>query len=422
VTEAEVFISYSRFRWSERPDSATDADAARRWLARQVTLDLIKVVEKGIAKAGYRCWRDEPSMTPGDELARKIDAALLSCAGAVIFLDQDAIERSSWVRWESAILSWRQHIGMPVRVVPVLVGMAAEQLGEHGFGPSRIDQTLAYNVELATVDPESADYPRKLAQHARQIIKALGVLEGEPEGPISIWVSSIADCLPDNPESWRASLEPVIPRSERLRMSAYPARIVARELVVADRDTFERIVNAFYLFSFKDTRRFKRNLEPVWVPADAATGIAEVKDWSPGRRVIAVNAAEPDTGADVVRRALPQTSHRQRLELNITSTTIAGAVDEARKAIKGKWGPAPDHVAKNLGGCFVMVSCGGQWSADLAQVIGELASAYPSLTYVVMVGDSESGQCERLEPPLPENADDEAHSFEAMLCDLLEAG
>jgi len=39
-----------------------------------------------------------------------------------------------------------------------------------------------------------------------------------------------------------------------------------------------------------------------------------------------------------------------------------------------------------------------------------------------MVGDSEPEQYERLEPGLPENADEEAHSFVAMLEDLLEAG
>ena len=69
-----------------------------------------------------------------------------------------------------------------------------------------------------------------------------------------------------------------------------------------------------------------------------------------------------------------------------------------------------------------MVSCGGKWSADLAQIIAELASAYPSLTYVVMVGDTEPEHYERLEPGLPENADAEADSFVAMLDDLFEAG
>ena len=73
---------------------------------------------------------------------------------------------------------------------------------------------------------------------------------------------------------------------------------------------------------------FKLNLEPVWLPADAATGIAEAKDWLPGKRIIAVNATDPGTGADVVRRALPRASNHQRLEWTITSVTIKEAVDD----------------------------------------------------------------------------------------------
>ena len=263
------------------------------------------MIEKAIDNAGYQPWRDEPSLTEGDQFACKIDAALLSCAGAVIFLDPDALERSSWVRWESAILTWRQRISMPVRVVPVLIGVAPEELSKHGYEPSRLGQTLAHIIDLAAVDPDSVAYPGELDRHASQIVEALGELEAEPSGPISIWIDSIADCLPTNSHTWRASLEPQIPRGERLRLSARPARIVARELVVADRDAFERIVNAFSVFPFRDKVMFKWNLKPVWVPADAATGIAEAKDWLPGRRIIAVNATEPGTGADVVAGSAP---------------------------------------------------------------------------------------------------------------------
>ena len=155
---AEVFISYSRFRRGDRPDPNSNPNAADHWRARKVTLDLVSVVEKAIGAAGYQAWRDEPSLMVGDPFARKIDATLLSCAGAVIFLDPDALKRSSWVRWESAILTWRQRISMPVRVVPVFIGVAPKQLTKHGYGPSRLDQTLAHVIDLATVDPTALKF------------------------------------------------------------------------------------------------------------------------------------------------------------------------------------------------------------------------------------------------------------------------
>jgi hypothetical protein len=416
--KAEVFISYSRCPRGSRPDSA-DPGAFRRWRARSIVLDLLARLESAAAAHGYQAWRDEPALAEGDLIADMIDAALLSCAGAVILLDPDGLDQSDWVRWESAILTWRQYIHMPVRVVPVFIGVEPEQLAKHGYGPSRLDRRLAYRIDPATLDPDSGAYADELEQRAADIVSALGELEGEPVGPISLWVNRIADCLPVNGDSWRPSLEPELPRGERLRLSAQPGRVVARELLVAKRDRFERIVNAFYGFSFRDAPMLKLNLQPVWVPPEAATGLAEVKDRPPGERIIAVNAAEPGTGADVVRRALPRVSSRQRLEWTITAVTAADAVSEAAQAITRKWGPEPDRVAENLDGCFVMMSCGSCPSADLALIVAELASAYPCLTYVVMVGDVGPGRYELLIPGLPENADEAARSFDAMLDDML---
>jgi len=416
---AEVFISYSRRAPGDRPDLDSDPRAAGRWLTRTVARDMIGVLEQAVAAAGYQAWRDQPCIRAGDPFANKIDAALLSCAGAVVLLNRDALERSSWVRWESAILTWRERIGMPVRVVPVLIGVEPGRLRKHGHEPSRLDRTQAHAIDPAGLNPDSPAYLGELERHARQIVEALGELEVEPAGPISAWINRIAACLPADCDSWRPSLEPVLPRGERLRLSAQPARIVARELLAAERDSVERIVNAFYGFPFNDTSTLKLNLQPVWVAANSATRIAEAKDRQPGKRIIAVNATEPGTGADVVRRALPRASNRQRLEWAITSVTPEDAVREVMRAIREKWGDEPERVVKNLGGCFVMLSCRGIPSAVLAQIVGSLAHAYPSLTYVVMVGDAYPAQYQRLEPSLPQNADEKARSFDAMLDDLL---
>ncbi len=418
----EVFISYSRFRRDAAPGVRPGRAAGKRWLARKVAFDLMDVVIEAAARAGYQVWRDESSMTVGDQLGLTIDAALLSCAGAIVFLDPDALARSPWVRWESSILTWRQRIGMPVRVVPVLIEVGPEQLSRHGYGPSRLDQTLAHIVKLAGISPQSQGYGSWLDDHARQIVDELGKLEAEPAGPISVWIDRIALCLPEKSDRWRGALEQVIPRGERLRLSAYPDRVVARELLAADPASFQRIVNAFHGFSFADVKMFKFNLEPVWVPADAAIGMAAVKDRPPGKRIIAVNAVEAGTGADVVRRALPQAGHLQRLMWTIASATLEDAVADAKQQINGKWKNELARTVENLDGCFLMVSCGGSPVEFLAQLITELAAAYPSLTFVVMTGDSEPENYEKLDPCLPEAADEVGHTFDAELEDLLTVG
>jgi TIR domain len=415
---AEVFISYSRRLAGNRPGPGSRRGAIRHWRSRTAALDLIGALEKAVAAAGYQAWRDRPSLRPGDPFARKIDAALLSCAAAVIVIDRDALEHSSWVRWESAILSWRGRIRMPVRVVPVFIGVRPEDLRKHGYEPSRLDQTLAYAIDPAGLDPDSPTYKDDVERHAQEIVAALGALEAEPEGPIKAWINRVAACLPTNWELWLAHVEQVIPRGQRLRLSDKPASIVARELLVAERDSFMQIMSAFYGFPFNDSSILKFNLEPVWVPADAATKIAEAKDRQPGSRIIAVNATEPRTGADVVRRALPQVTNYQRLQCSIAAVSVEEAVREAMTAIREKW-PDGGSRAEQIGGCFVMISCGDSPAADLLDIVTSLASAYPRLTYVVMIGDAGPVSYEGLDPGLPQDADEEARSFDAMLHELI---
>lgn len=419
---AEVFISYGRRPPGDRPDSNADPAGVRRWRARTLALNLGDALEAALAAAGYQPWRDVSVLTDGDQFADRIDAALLSCAGAIILLDHDTLDRSSWVRWESAILTWRQRIDAPVRVVPVLIGVTAEELKQHGYEPSRIDRTQAHVIDPAVVDPDSADCPGELKKHADQIVEALGQLEGEASGDISRWVKRIASCLPADCDDWRAEVAEKLRRGERLRLSAEPRRMVARELLAADRARFERIMAAFYGYPFTDGTRLKLNLEPVWVPADTATGIAEAKYQPPGQRIIAVNALESETGADVVRRAFPLASGRQRLQWTKKVVSVEDAIKAAKDAITRKWGADPRPSTDNLGGGFVMVGGDGCPPADLARIVAALAAAYPSLTYVVMVGGGQLPEYHWLEPALPPDADLQARGFDTVLDDFISPG
>jgi len=416
---AEVFISYGRRSPGDRPDADANQATIRRWRARTLALNLGGALENAISAAGYLPWRDVSALTEGDQFADRIDAALLSCAGAIILLDHDTLDRSSWVRWESAILTWRQRVDAPVRVVPVFIGVTTEELEQHGYEPSRINQALAYVIDPAVVAPDSAGYSRKLKKHAGQIVRALGQLEGGAQGDISRWVNRIAACLPADCDSWRAEVAEKLLRGERLRLAAEPRRVVARELLAADRNRFERIMNAFYGYPFADGPRLKLNLEPVWVPADTATGIAMAKEQDQGERIIAVNALEPETGADVVRRAFPLASARQRLQWTKRGVTVEEAVEAAKEAIKGKWGADPGPRTDNLGGGFVLVASDGCPPADLARIVAALAAAYPSLTYVVMVGSARLPEYRWLEPALPPEADLEARGFDTVLDDFI---
>jgi hypothetical protein len=415
---AEVFISYSRHDPGPPPAGAK-APTLAKWRARRIALDLIGVLEERLA-GKYQIWRDEPSLKPGDYLGHEIDAALLSCSGAVVLLDADALERSSWVRWETTILTWRARIKTDVRVVPVLIDITTKDLNDKGFGPTRVGDLLAAVVDTHGLDPTSDTYRDQLSDIVDHVAEGLGELEGVPTGPVAKWMNAIAACLPANVALWQTPVaEELAPHTARLALAKDPARVVARELLTAERPRFDKILNAFYGFPFVSAPQLKENLEPLWVKADVAPIVASVTEQPPGGRVVAVNAIEPKTGAHVVRRGMPATSPRQRLEWTPAVVTVDGARAEAVKAIQTKW--PPDGHSNLLGASFVIMSCGGVQIDELVQIAHGLAARFPELTYVLMVGDSAVTGIDRLDPELPKSADDAAHQFDAALADLLPA-
>jgi hypothetical protein len=254
---------------------------------------------------------------------------------------------------------------------------------------------------------------------ATEIIESFGSLEVDC-GLVSVWVNQIADCLPSNVESWRARVSAHLRHGDRLLLSPYPARVVSRELLVADRPRFERILDEFSGSPMRDVDLLKRSLEPVWVPADAPTAIAAATERDEGERIVAINAAHAATGADAVRRAIPGVSDRRRLECRLTDTQVPLAIEAAFKAIEKKWRSlGPDQTAKNLKSCFVIIDCDGTPAEKLREIVTALAGKYRCLTYVLMLGEYPPDAEPTVE--LPEKSDAEAATFREMLADALKA-
>jgi hypothetical protein len=416
----EVFISYSREAPGARPDLVADPDAFAVWRERTIAFALLVALEDELPRRNVYVWRDERAMQPGDTLGHEIDAALLSCAGAVLLIDKAALERSSWVRWESSILTWRRRIGMAVRVVPVLIGVAITDLEPAGYGPARVDDLLALLVPAENLDPDTADFGVHVAAVATKIADGLGPLEASPCGPLAIWIEGIADCLPrDNRWVPHAQQEMGVV-GPRLLLSASPHVVMARELVGSRSDRLERLLTVLANFSFADAPKLRHHLEPVWVPSDILTKLPATTRAPPGQRVIALNAQEAGTGTDVVRRAHPGMVNRQILEWTIKATTPSAAVDDCVVAMQTKWGSkSPDDIIRVHGACFVIVSVGAIRAADLMTILSQLALAYPTVTYVVMVGPETIVALDRLEPDLEPGADKVAHDLEIVLDELI---
>jgi hypothetical protein len=423
LDQPEVFISYSRIVPGEEPAVDAAPEAVTRWRERSIAAALLAPLTAALTARGWHVWRDSTAMVPGDELHHHIDAALLSCGGAVVLIDHAVLDRSTWVRWESGILTWRKRIGMPVRIVPVWIGIKPQDLVDAGYGPVRIDDLLSEVIDPDALDPSAPDFEAVLETHAASIAASLGELEADPSGPVALWVDQIADCLPAS-DKWIVHLARELgDRGRRLHLSNQPGRVMARELITAEEAELPRLLRRLAGFALENANQLKRHLEPVWLPADAATMLPEVTARPEGERVIAVNAREPATGTHLIRRCFPDLSAAyQVLEVMVTAVLPEDAVAQVRAAIAAKWPGGPAKVIASFDNAFLVLAFGGAPPGAAIEVIDTLRAEYPALTFVVMTQPGPADVLGRLLPDLPDGADDRASGFTLMLSQLLLAG
>ncbi len=253
ASKAEVFISYSRCQLGDEPNPE-NSGAVHNWRSRRIAIDLLALLEEALQGKGYDVWRDQHFIVEGDLIGQKIDAALLSCAGAIILLDPDALCRSSWVFWESGILTWRERIQMPVKVVPVLIGVDPERLDEHGYGPSRLGQALAHIVNPDLFDFNAVGYLVDLAAHRARLLKPLGTWRPSQATPAHNGLTP----SPSACHLGKAGSPPLSRCSPAVNGYAFLTRkrtLSPEKLLAADPDGFELILNAFFGFPFNDSSR-----------------------------------------------------------------------------------------------------------------------------------------------------------------------
>jgi len=418
--KAELFISYSRLEPAQDASAPGHPDHAK-WKSRKVALDLIGVLEEKLNEK-FQVWRDEPCLSLGDDFASKLDAALLSCAGAVLMLDPAAVEVSSWVRWETSILTWRARLQSDVRIVPVLIDVQPEELKQQKFEPTRVEQLLGRKVDAQRLEPGSGDYQGKLEAIAEEIVEAFDGLEATPARGVGVWISRIAACFSDKTSLWRGELcQAFEPHPDRLNLAQEPRAVVARELVGADRERFARILHAIvqYPTTEEELRRLHVLLEPVWVPADVARTLAVVADLPDRQRVMVVNADDAKTGEHVVRRGRPEIASDQTLTVTPVGPTLDAAVADIREKVLDRWGNRKRDALETVGDSFVVIGGQGMPIEQLVELGRRCAHEFRELTFVLMTGSAVVTDVTALDPMLGHDADDDRLDFEYRLPKLM---
>jgi len=273
-------------------------------LARKVR----KSVVDGLTAMNYEVNVDTDALPAGRDWCLQLMWWLAECDVAVVLLNERALD-SHWVRREVNILMWRRALWPSLRVLPVLVGnVTPDQFENRGFE----DLLSLECVQLPHEHGEDAcEYAQKLAAAALGEFAELPDVRHESDH-MRRWVEDVAALLEtiDVPGALRDAGRALGIENEdlhHLEAHAGAGRLLAHHMLAMASTTGLR--EALYEIARK--RRLSRDdltllvalLTPTWIDGDAARLLLP-SDGLHTKRLVALNARDPDTAGQYVDRAM----------------------------------------------------------------------------------------------------------------------
>ena len=92
--------------------------------------DVAEALERSLAKAGYKVWRDRGQLTLGDSLTAKINEGLASSKFAIVILS-DAFLRKNWPRAGADALQARAIAAGQKVILPIRRNLTHEEMAKY---------------------------------------------------------------------------------------------------------------------------------------------------------------------------------------------------------------------------------------------------------------------------------------------------
>jgi hypothetical protein len=373
-----------------------------------------RLVKTRLEARGHTVLLDEARLEPGDEWRSVLYQWLAECDGAIILLNEGALA-SSWVSREASMLLWRRALGVPVRIVPVLLGALRSTSG-----------TDSWFRELVALEAARIDVPGtgqiEAETLAERVVAAIGDVTEFPAAnvPIGAWLREVAECLvgvsPDRlvrvgrrlrvrDEDWKRAL---LPGVEIFLANQFLARRL-------DVDVVEAIADLARGLTVERLQCLVGLIQSTWVDAEAARQLivaspsehtstvatasspssAERHDHEPW--IFGINADLPGTLRRYIQRATCCAPYGYRI--GTPSGIVGEAVveelltqcEEAIRRALNVHGTRPvderDFDARRVKRAFLVFEPGVADPVQLAQVARTLHARYPRLTLLVATGN-----------------------------------
>jgi hypothetical protein len=335
---------------------------------------------------------DRWSLVPGDRWRSVIYHELAECDAAVVLLGEAAAD-SRWVRRETDILLWRQALGAPIALIPVVLdGVSHGVLRHAGFG-----ELLELQAARSWTEPVGDEDAERLADMlGAHLERALPT--GAAADAMSEWASRISDLLADaSDRSIRAGLQMLCIGEEELR-NVEPGesrrRLFAHQLLAsaADQPVYEAMGRFKTRLVDERHRDLIAEVIPTWVDAAAARHLLAASGAEQGSLVV-LNGVLDQTARHYVARATCRavTGYRYAVAAAVigedAEADLLAALEEGIRAllkVPPRW-PLVD-VQPRPGVSFLIVDPSEAERRTVGRVIAQIRERFPWVNVVLLTG------------------------------------
>ena len=345
--------------------------------------------------AGFQPWRDRIDLGAGEAFDTLIYDALARCGAAVILIDRDTLE-SDYVTKEATILVWRQSIGDPVYLLPVLLGDVTEaEVRESRLGrQSGLDRLSLIRAANRKSNCRAAfETAEQISE--RLVKEAVGL--GGMDSPKQRWIDDVSHFLSGASDNalLRAAQKIGVDQHAWHRTARKREAIAAALLSCDIRKTYGVLRDLVYQLDTDRAEKTVRHALPLWVDLNAARIVIEANDLPAEARIVGLTTDNPEYGAHLARRATACAP-----EYPVCKFPVVSGEDPVRELVQRY-----DHTLRDLlnlpahltyeemaeyldysRGIYVVMRCDTHSPQTLYAVMDELHRRFPGIVIIAVAG------------------------------------
>jgi hypothetical protein len=425
-----VFLSHSSRKRGEaelgREDSLKRHEYRKKYLGQ-----LLDEVSGQLEAAGFQPWLDRTDLGAGEEFDTLIYDALYRCRVAVILIDRDTLD-SDYVTKEATILVWRQIVGDPVQLIPVLLGdvteaeVKASRLGRQS-GLDRLSSIRAANRKL------NRQAARETAvQITGKVAEETAGLD-DLDSPKLRWIDDVAHYLSGASDNALLRAAKTIGVEQHAwHRTARKREAIAAALLSCDiRKAFKVLQGLLRQLDSDRAARTVKYAEPLWVDLSAARVVMDANDLPPEARIVGLTTDSVEYGAHLARRATACAPEYPVCKFPVVSgedpvgelvrrydRTLRELLHVPKQATYAEVAEYLDHNQ----GIYIVMRCDSHSPKTLEAVMDQLHRRFPGIVVIAVAGPQRpiwrSMRIKQAYPRFAQKQEDQATWYTGSLRDL----